>query len=115
MVLTQAALEEQVVTEFLAGVPTTQIEQAQDVASEIIGEWGNSPFNPGEIDSIDGVNFAIVQGRRFELPAWLPPKAALRNIHLEYPTVKYDSAFFPCSYVEYLDGVVPTVMSQRGR
>ena len=65
VVLTQAALEEQVFTEFLEWVPTTPIEQAKEVASEIVGEWGNSPFIPCEIESIDGVNFAIVHGALF--------------------------------------------------
>ena len=46
------------------------------MASDVVGEYGTSPFIPGEIEKIGGVNFATVEGHRFELPDWLPPTAA---------------------------------------
>ena len=96
------------------------IPQVQEDSLEASGSFAEVPtsqknFVPGWAATVDGVNYAVVGGRHFELPLWITADEALRNLHLEVDTKKYDHIFLPCTYVEYLYGVVPIVMSNIGK
>jgi hypothetical protein len=65
----------------------------------------------GYIVQEDGLSFAFVNGRKFQIPPWMNSKDALRNLHLEVDCVAHKSFFVPCSSIEFIYGVTPTVMS----
>jgi len=96
-------------------IPTVKEDSLEASGSLAEVPASQKNFVPGWAATVDGVNYAVVGGRHFELPWWITADEALRNLHLEVDTKKYDHIFLPCTYVEYLYGVVPIVMSNIGK